>query len=249
LIGDDETLAAGSRRAKHFDDLETVTFVIGIPIASQRLVDSSYNPAQRTLMICMQASMSLDGFIAGPGNSGFDMIFAWTQNGDTVIQSANTGRLTYRTTAASAQAIREMLDETGALVVGRNLFDMTNGWDGTHPMGVPVFVVTHNVPEDFEAKGTPYTFVTDGVDAALDAALEVAGDKTVGVGPGDVAWQALDAGRVDLIKIDLVPIVLGGGNRMFDRLSNAPTIWSNPRVVEGDRVTHLVYERLNGATS
>jgi dihydrofolate reductase len=197
-------------------------------------------------MICTQASMSLDGFIAGPGNSGFDLLFAWTQNGDVEVTSANTDRLTYHTTAASAGAVREMLDETGALVVGRNLFDTTNGWDGTHPMGVPVFVVTHTVPGDVEAKGTPYTFVTDGLDAALDAALEVAGDRVVGVGPGDVAWQALDAGRVDVIKIDLVPVILGSGNRMFDRLSNAPTRWSNPRVIEGDCVTHLVFERIDG---
>lgn len=195
-------------------------------------------------MICMQASMSLDGFIAGRGNTGFDLLFAWTQNGDTVTQSANSDRLVYRTTEASARTVREMLDETGALVVGRNQFDMTNGWDGTHPMGVPVFVVTHKPPQSFEAIDTPFTFVTNGLHAALDAAVEAAGNRIVGVGPGDVAWQALDAGRVDLIKIDLVPILLGSGNRMFDRLNAPPTHWSNPRVVEGDRVTHLVYERI-----
>ncbi|WP_449061887.1 dihydrofolate reductase family protein [Planomonospora algeriensis] len=196
--------------------------------------------------VYIEASMSLDGFIAGPSNSGFEHLFAWCRNGDVPTSTANSTRVAYRTSAASAAHVRELNDITGALVVGRRLFDMTNGWDGTHPMGVPTFVVTHTAPEDWKAEGTPFTFVTDGLAAAVELARQAAGDKAVGVGPGDVAWQALDAGLVDQVRIDLVPVLLGGGTRMFDRLTGTPVHLGDPRVITGTAVTHLIYDVLDG---
>lgn len=191
--------------------------------------------------IYIEASMSLDGFIAGPANSGFEHLFGWTNNGEVATASASD-RVAYRTSEASAAHVRHMLDTTGAAVVGRNLFDMTKGWGGTHPMGVPTFVVTHQPPEDWEPAGTPFTFVTDGLPAAVEAAVAAAAGKDVGVGPGNVAWQALNAGLVDEVRVDLVPFLLGTGNRMFDQLANTPVTLGDPRITEGTGVVHLVYE-------
>ena len=112
-------------------------------------------------------SMSLDGFIAGPNGTGFDRLFAWCTAGDVETPTSQPDRLTYRTNAATAAYLRDLLESTGALVIGRRLFDATNGWNGSHPLGKPVFVVTHEPPADWVNTDTPYTFVTDGIASAI----------------------------------------------------------------------------------
>src|SRR4051812_38260288 len=96
------------------------------------------------------ASMSLDGYISGPEVSGFDRLFAWYEEGDVEIPTLKP-ELLHRVSPGSAEMIRTMLAETGVFVVGRKLFDITNGWDGMHPYGIPVVVVMHSVPEDWVA--------------------------------------------------------------------------------------------------
>ncbi|ADD44999.1 dihydrofolate reductase family protein [Stackebrandtia nassauensis] len=190
-----------------------------------------------------QASVSLDGYIAGPGNSGFDRLFAWCTAGDVETPSADPERLTYRTSEATARYLRDLMDHTGALVVGRKQFDMTNGWGGAHPQGdVPVFVVTHNPPE-WTNTVTPFTFVTDGVESAVRQAIKVADGKDVGIGPGSIVGQALSVGLLDELRIDLVPTVLGGGVRMLDGVGAAPIDLSGPETITGVGVTHLIYRR------
>jgi dihydrofolate reductase len=130
---------------------------------------------------------------------------------------------------------------TGALVVGRRLFDVTQGWGGNHPFGVPVFVVTHQVPRDWPHSQAPFTFVTDGVESAVGRATEAAGGKDVGVAAGTMARQGLAAGLVDEIWVDLVPVLLGGGISFFDTLPSAPVLLGTPRVIETKGVTHLRY--------
>ncbi|TDP92184.1 dihydrofolate reductase family protein [Labedaea rhizosphaerae] len=194
--------------------------------------------------IAAGACMSLDGFIAGPEESGFEHLFAWLGNGDVEVPTAQPER-TLRTSAASAEVLREHTASVGALVVGRRLFDLTKGWGGTHPWGVPVFVVTHSVPEDWANDGNPFTFVTDGVASAVEQAAEVAGvDKMVGVNGGEMARQCLELGLLDEVGIDLVPVLLGDGVPMFGKLAGAPVRLANPTVVEGDGVTHLRYRVL-----
>ena len=190
-----------------------------------------------------QASVSLDGFIAGPGGTGFDRLFAWCTAGDVETPSRQPERLVYRTNAATAAYLRELLDETGAIVVGRRQFDLTNGWNGSHPSGVPVFVVTHQPPNDWSDTDTPFTFVTDGVEAAVEKAKAVAGGKSVGIGPGSIVGQALRAGLVDELRVDLVPVTLGGGVRMLEDLDEEPLGFGTPRVIAGTGVTHLIYPR------
>jgi dihydrofolate reductase len=188
------------------------------------------------------ASMSLDGYIAGPDETGFDRLFKWYGNGDVAVPTAQPDR-TWQMTAASAQYFRGVMENTGALVVGRRLFDLTSGWGGNHPIGCPVVVVTHSVPDGWPREDAPFTFVTEGgIEAAVAAAQEIAGDKGVGVNGGQMARQALEAGLLDEIWVDLAPVLLGGGRPFFDAVAGGPHALDGPvSVVPGERVTHLRY--------
>jgi dihydrofolate reductase len=192
-------------------------------------------------MIYTGASMSLDGYIAGPAESGFDLLFKWYGNGDVAVPTTHDD-LTFNTSAVSAAHIRAHVEQTGVFVVGRRLFDITSGWGGNHPYGLPVVVVTHSVPDGWPREGAPFTFVTDGLEAAIDAAREIAGDKRIGVNGGTIASQCLDARLLDEVWIDLVPLVLGDGVPFLGGLANAPVELEGPlSIAEGDRVTHLRY--------
>jgi dihydrofolate reductase len=187
------------------------------------------------------ASMSLDGYIAGPEESGFEHLFQWYGNGDVEVPTTKPD-MTMRMTPVSATHFRELIERTGALVVGRKLFDFTRGWDGNHPMGVPVVVLTHSVPDGWPREGAPFHFVTEGIEAAVAKAAELAGDKVVGVNGGTIARQCLDAGLLDEVWIDLVPVLLGGGTPFFEQLGTAPVALEGPvSVQEGKGVTHLRY--------
>jgi dihydrofolate reductase len=187
------------------------------------------------------ASMSLDGYISGPAETGFEHLFKWYGNGEVEVPTAHP-ELTPRLTPASAEHFRNLIDMTGALVVGRKLFDSTNAWGGNHPMGVPVVVVTHSVPEGWPHDDAPFTFVTDGIERAVEQAKALAGDKVVGVNGGTIARQCLEAGLLDEIWVDLVPVLLGGGTPFFDQVKGAPVELEGPlSVVQGTDVTHLRY--------
>jgi dihydrofolate reductase len=144
---------------------------------------------------------------------------------------------------ASAAYLRQFVDQTGALVVGRRLFDYTDGWAGRHPVGVPVFVVSHRGPEGWDTRHDPSltTFVPDGVAAAVRQAQAVAGDKWVGVAGPDIAQQCLNLGLLDEIRIELAPVLLGTGIPFFANLTSPPVLLDDPVIIEGNRVTHLIY--------
>ncbi|HEX8034428.1 MAG TPA: dihydrofolate reductase family protein, partial [Ktedonobacterales bacterium] len=118
---------------------------------------------------------------------------------------------------------------------------VANGWGGNHPAGVPVFVVTHSVPDGWPRDDAPFTFVTEGVESAVAQAKAVAGDKITSVASANIAQQCLNAGLLDEIAVDLVPVLLGKGIRFFDHLTTAPVELEGPQVIEGTRVTHLRY--------
>jgi dihydrofolate reductase len=106
---------------------------------------------------------------------------------------------------------------------------------------VPTFVVTHTIPQDWVYKGSPFTFVTDGVESAVEKAREVAGDKTVAVGAASIAQQCIRAGLLDEIHVDLVPVLLGNGVRLFDHLGTEPIELESTSVIEAPGVTHLTF--------
>jgi dihydrofolate reductase len=195
------------------------------------------------------ASMSIDGYIAGPGESGFDRLFQWYGNGEIEIHTARPD-LSFRLTPASAEHWRELLASTGALVVGRHLFDITSGWDGRHPMDVPVVVLTHSVPDGWERENDSFAFVTDGgIEAAVAKARELAGEKDVVVNGGQMAKQALQAQLLEEIGVDLVPVLLGGGTPFFDRLGGPVDLEGPIAISEGKAVTHLRYRVRYGPTA
>lgn len=177
-------------------------------------------------------TMSLDGYIAGPEESGFDLLFQWYGNGDVEIPSASADVPPPRISAASAELIKPEWENTGALVVGRHLYDMTNAWGGRHPMNVTTVVLTHRRPDDRPEDDENFVFVTDGIEAAVAKAKELAGDKNVAVNGGQMARQCLEAGLLDEVGVELVPVVLGAGtplspNSASHRCSSrGPSRWS-----------------------
>ena len=187
------------------------------------------------------ASMSIDGYIAGPEESGFDRLFQWYENGEIEIET-RMADLSFRLTPASAEYWRELIATTGAIVCGRHLFDVTSGWSGRHPMDVPVVVLTHSVPDGWERENDSFAFVTEGgIEAAVAKARELAGDKDVVVNGGQMAKQAIQAGLLEEIGVDLVPVLLGGGTPFFDRLGGPVDLEGPISVIEGKAVTHLRY--------
>jgi dihydrofolate reductase len=182
----------------------------------------------------------LDGFIAHL-DDGVEHLFDWYDNGEVDIQWPGNDMVSH-VTPASAAYLRDTIANAGALVIGRRLFDYTQGWGGSHPIGVPVFVVTHSLPEGWPRADAPFTIVLDGVESAVTQASAVAGDKTVGVAGPNVIQQCLNAGLLDELWIELVPVLLGEGIRFFDNLTGPPVMLENPTVIEGDRVTHLMYK-------
>ncbi len=130
----------------------------------------------------------------------------------------------------------------GVLVCGRTLFEVAQGWQGRHTLDVPVVVVTHTVPTEWvdEHPDAPFFFVTDGVGSAIASAQQLAGDRVVA--GGTIARQCLELGLLDEVAVDLVPVVMGAGNRPFFGALSAEVLLDNPTVcVQGDRVTHLVF--------
>ncbi|MFE3255343.1 dihydrofolate reductase family protein [Nocardia sp. NPDC059091] len=188
------------------------------------------------------ASMSLDGYIAGPAETGFEHLFAWYQSGDVPIPSTHP-EIPFNLTPEDAAYLRAWLDGVGVYIVGKRLFTLTDGWGGVHPADKPIVVVTHTVPGEWVAEhpDAPFTFVTGGVKEAVEVACGIAGAKMVGVSGGNVARQCLEQGLLDEIWVDIVPVLLGGGVPLLGELSNAPVLLEDPEIVAGTRVTHLKY--------
>jgi dihydrofolate reductase len=192
--------------------------------------------------VVSSASMSLDGFIANPDNT-VGSLFDWYNSGDVEVRTAVEG-FSFGLTSQSAAYWRAWTADLGALVVGRELFDVTDGWRGTHPLGVPVVVLTHEPPTDWNYPGPEnFFFVTEGIEAAVARAQQVAGGKNVGVAAGTIARQCLEAGLLDEVAIDLVPVVMGTGRPYFGELADDhPYLLGDPTtLIQGERVTHLVF--------
>lgn len=184
-------------------------------------------------------TMSLDGFIADPADN-VGPLFDWYQAGPITYTFPGDGR-TAEVSEASAEQLDGFVSQLGALICGRRLFDLTNGWNGNHPVGTPVFVVTHTIPENWTHENAPFTFVTNGVESAVTQARQAAGEKLVVVASADIAQQCLNSGLLDAIRVNLAPVLLGTGIPWFANLAETPMLLDDPEVIEGARVTHLTY--------
>jgi dihydrofolate reductase len=189
----------------------------------------------------MFAAVSLDGFIAADDDT-VGPLFDWYENGDVAGTFSDTERV-FHTTQETADFLYALAPNMAATVIGRRLFDLTNGWNGVPANGEHVFVVTHEPPTDWAYRDTaPFTFVTD-VRSAIEQAKAFAGDRHVSVSAGQMAGQALREGLIDQVVLNLVPAVLGSGRPFFGEGAIAePILFDDPRIVQGKQVTHLVYD-------
>jgi dihydrofolate reductase len=209
-------------------------------------------------MLKLDISMSLDGYVAGPNptleqplGEGGERLHEWIVGLATWRESHG---LEGGATGADDEVLAESLGNTGAVLMGRRMFSggagpweddpRADGWWGDDPpFRVPVFVLTHHAREPVTKQGgTSYTFVTDGIEAALEQARAAAGDKDVALAGGaSVAQQCLAAGLLDEVQIHVAPVLLGGGVRLFDNLGAGQVELEGMRVLESPAVTHLKY--------
>lgn len=189
--------------------------------------------------VIASAAMSVDGFVADI-HDAVGPLFDWYGNGDVEVTGADPDRV-FRTTEATAGYLRAHWANIGAAVIGRRLFDLTNGWNGRPAIGDHVFVVTHEAPAGWPFTGAPFTFVTGGLASAITQARAFAGSRDVALTAGNLTGQALAAGLVDELSVSLVPVVFGSGVRFVGDYAGPPVLLDNPQVVRGDRVTHLHY--------
>jgi len=207
-----------------------------------------------------QISVSLDGFVAGPNPSeenplgeGGEQLHEWAFK--LAAWREPHGREGGEVTASSA-LMEEALANVGATIMGRNMFGGGPGpwaeepWDGwwgdDPPFHHPVFVLTHHPREPLVKQGgNSFIFVTDGIESALEQARVAAAGKDVALGGGaEVAQQYLVAGLIDEMQLNLVPVLLGGGTRLFEDLGDVSAIGlEQERVVEAPGVAHLLYRR------
>lgn len=194
--------------------------------------------------VVFNMTMSLDGFVAGPNDNpenglgdGGEALFNWYFSGDTEV-FISEGTPPLKVSQQSAKILRDSFANYGAGVWGRRTFDISRAWGG-HPPGSPAFIVTHTVPREWVKDGSPFIFVTDGVESAIRQAKEAAGDKDVIVCTASILQQCLNAGLMDEIHVDVVPLLLGKGTRLFEHLMTVPIKLERIRVVDAPGVTHM----------
>jgi dihydrofolate reductase len=187
-------------------------------------------------------SMSLDGYVAGPnerpGNGlgdGGKRLHEWIFEGAETEHSGVPGR-----PEGVDGEVMDALIATGAVVTGRTTFELANGWNGDHHDGAPIFVLSRREPSPEAADWPLVTYVAD-VAEAMSRAKRAAGKRDVLVHGVETTRLALAAGVLDEIQIHLVPVLLGGGRRLFEGLEPRQIELQLVRVVEGNGVTHLRY--------
>jgi dihydrofolate reductase len=187
-------------------------------------------------------SMSLDGYITGkddnhehPMGIGGERLHDWLFNQETAAYETN------------ARVMRDLVASIGAVVIGRRMFDLgEEPWGRANPFDAPLVVTTHRENAPIEAQGKPpITFVTGGLDAALDRARQMAGDRDILIAGGaDIIRQAIAAGYLDELMISLVPILLGNGKPLFDAALPLQAELEPLHTLETPTVTHLRYRVL-----
>ena len=186
-------------------------------------------------------SMSLDGYVADH-NDGVAEVFNWYMNsGDVEFNTGGSDPMTFKVSEPSAEHLRGLWSELGAVLTGRRTFDKAEGWGGNHAWG-PAFVLTHRIPAGWPRPGSTVHFVTDGIESALKQAKTAAAGKNVAVHGAGTIQQLLNAGLLDEISVDIAAVLLGSGIRLFEHLADTPAVLGNPTAISGIGVTHLRYQ-------
>jgi dihydrofolate reductase len=206
----------------------------------------------------LDISMSLDGYVAGPNQTLEDPLGkGGLQLHEWVVRLANWRERHGQSggeRGADDEVVAESLASTGAIVMGRRMYSGGQGpweddpqpdgwWGDDPPFGVPVFVLTHHAREPVAKGDMSFRFVTDGIEAAFEQARAAAGDRDVLLAGGaNVAQQYLAAGLLDELQIHVVPVLLGGGIRLFEDTEAAGPELRLTRTISSPVVTHLRYE-------
>jgi dihydrofolate reductase len=172
-------------------------------------------------------SVSLDGFVADPADRA-DKVFTW--------YGKPQPEQSPREPSGEADAMG-----LGVIVYGRRTFEVAHGWDGRHPTGAAVVIVTHTVPDGWPRPDSTVSFDTAGIESAMATAAEIAGDKVIALGSPSIIQQCLALGVVDRIQVKVVPVLLGNGISLFGTLAGDPVELDDPEVIQGNGVTHLYY--------
>jgi dihydrofolate reductase len=187
-------------------------------------------------------SMSLDGYIAGPndnpgnpGGDGFMRLHEWYGFPSDAGPSAETNDA-----SGLGQLFLDEIKETGAVLAGRNTVEQVDHWGGDHHDGVPIFVPSHRPPELSVAEYPLVTYVTDGIVSAMTQAKAAAGDGNVLVHGAYTAQTALQAGVLDELQIHQIPVLFGGGRRLFGVMPGRVE-FEIVRVIESPQATHIRY--------
>src|SRR6476646_7234959 len=185
-------------------------------------------------------SMSLDGYVADP-NDGVGEVFDWYfASGNVEFHTGGSDPMTFKVSGPSAEHLRSLWSELGAVLTGRRTFEVAQGWNGNHAWG-PAFVLTHDIPAGWPRPNSTVHFVTDGIESAVTQAKAAAAGKSVAVHGADTIQQLLKAGLLDEIIVDIAAVLLGSGVRLFDDFARTPAALGNPTVTAGVGVTHLRY--------
>ncbi|WP_067685874.1 dihydrofolate reductase family protein [Nocardia jejuensis] len=196
--------------------------------------------------VIMHNAVSVDGFIADK-NDDVGPLHNWYFDGDTPITAVDDEKFDhsgsghgFRVSTESARYVRGMWESIGVIVMGRNLFDLVNGWEGRPPTGEHVVVVSHRPkPEGWHPEAS-YHFVDDPVSAIAEA-QKLAGDRVVAVNAGEVGGQIFAAGLVDEEAMDVVPVVFGSGKRYFGSVDGQHLLEDPHLLIQGSGVLHLKF--------
>jgi dihydrofolate reductase len=189
-------------------------------------------------------AVSVDGYIAGPNDGpaeplgeGGAALFEWYFTGDTPSRFGERFRLSKE----SAEIFDAMMASVGSVVTGRRTYDIAGAWGGNSPVpGTPLFILTDRVSQPPPETTVPHTFVTDGIESAIAQAKAAAGGRNVALAGAQPVQQSLRAGLLDEVHVNLVPVLLGGGVRLFDHIGGQVRL-EKIRVVDAPGVTHLSY--------
>ncbi|MET8804094.1 dihydrofolate reductase family protein [Streptomyces sp. NPDC004546] len=200
------------------------------------------------MTVTADMAISLDGYVAGtgvsidtPGGDGAEPLFEWIHN---LASWRERQGMAGGEDNRDSELIREWFDATGAVVMGRMMYDTGEEfWGDNPPFRTPVFVLTHRPrPTLVKEGGTTFTFVTDGVHSALDQAKAAAGGKNVDIAGGASTVQRyLREGLIDELQLHVVPALLGDGLRLFEGVGTGQRSVEQVRVVETPLATHLKY--------
>lgn len=195
--------------------------------------------------VVIDVSLSLDGFVAGPGDDsdhplggrGGEHIFDWYFGGDRAYKGTM-----FKPTAENLPVVEEAFGRMGAMLTGRRTYEITGGWGGEHPVkAIPVVILTHQPPASPPKGRSKLVFVADGIESAVSKARALAKGMDVGIGGASAAQQALKAGLVDEIHLHIAPILLGDGVRLFEHLGDEAIRLKFVDGIQTEDAVHLRY--------